>query len=97
MAYQPRVSEVKRPDNDRGGGLGTLVQAEQLMQIALILPCATLIGWGAGWWIDNHFHMHWAAIAGLLFGMVAGMVSVIRMALSAGTSKAASSSKGDKK
>ena len=66
------------------GGLSSLVQAEKLMQIAFMLPCATLIGWGLGWWIDRHFGTHWATIAGLIFGLVAGMVSVIRMALSAG-------------
>jgi ATP synthase protein I len=64
--------------------LHSLVQAEQLMQIALVLPCAALIGWGLGWWIDGRLHTHWIWIGGLIFGLVAGMVSAIRMALTAG-------------
>jgi ATP synthase protein I len=71
-------------ERKQSSGLASLVQAEKLMQIAFILPCAMLVGWGAGWWIDKHFHQEWATIAGLVFGLVAGMVSVIRMALGAG-------------
>jgi ATP synthase protein I len=78
-----------RSSKGSSGGLQSLVQAEKLMQIAFILPCALLIGWGAGWWVDNHFHIHWAGIAGLLLGIAAGMVSAIRMALGAGNSPAA--------
>jgi F0F1-type ATP synthase assembly protein I len=72
-----------RAGSGAGGGLQSLVQAEKLMQIALLLPCAAVIGWGIGWWIDHHFGWHWATIAGLILGLVSGMVSVIRMALTA--------------
>ena len=74
------------PDGQRkqSSGIASLVQAEKLAQIAFILPCAMLLGWGAGWWIDKHFHQEWATITGLVLGLVAGMVSVIRMALGAG-------------
>ncbi|WP_263357583.1 AtpZ/AtpI family protein [Acidicapsa ligni] len=65
-------------------GLQSLVQAEKLIQIAILLPCATLIGWGIGWWIDSRLHTHWVGIAGLVFGMISGMVSVIRLAMAAG-------------
>jgi F0F1-type ATP synthase assembly protein I len=79
------------PQNDRprrgSGALHGLAQAESLMQIALILPCALVIGWGAGWWVDHRFHSHWATIPGLILGLVSGMVSVVRMALAAGNRK----------
>jgi ATP synthase protein I len=87
MAFNPPNpdSEQRRPDSGKdSGGLASLVQAEKLMQIAFLLPCATLIGYGLGWWIDHHFGTHWATIAGLVLGLVAGMVGVIRMALAAG-------------
>jgi ATP synthase protein I len=80
-----------------GGGLQSLVQAERLMQIAILLPCATLIGWGIGWWIDSHFHTHWVGIAGLVLGMISGMVSVIRMALTADTSPSRRTGSGESK
>ena len=85
-------SQNKLPDRaqDRPGRSGltaSLVQAERLLQIAFILPCAMLIGWGAGWWLDHHFHMHWATLVGLIVGITAGMYSAIRMALDAGNPK----------
>jgi F0F1-type ATP synthase assembly protein I len=73
-------SENKRKSSS---GLNSLVQAERLMQIAFVLPCAMLIGWGAGWAVDHYFHMHWAVAVGLVLGIVAGMVSAIRMAMDA--------------
>ncbi len=76
-------SQTARGPRD-SGGVASLVQAEKLMQIAFVLPCAMLIGWAGGWWVDHHFSTHWAMIAGLILGLVAGMVSVIRMALAAG-------------
>jgi F0F1-type ATP synthase assembly protein I len=82
-------TDSQSADDLRGkdrGGLATLVQAERLMQIALVLPCALVIGWGAGWWIDSQLHTHWATIVGVILGMAAGMVSAVRMALDAGKS-----------
>ena len=96
MPFHNPIPEDKNQNGGRSkdkGGLATLVQAEKLMQIAFVLPCALLIGWGAGWWVDNHFHWHWATIAGLILGMAAGMVSVVRMALAAGAPPAKRSGK----
>jgi len=92
MPFNNPIPEDKlppKPGKQSSSGLQSLVQAERLMQIAIVLPCALLIGWGAGWWVDNRFHTHWASIAGLLLGIAAGMVSAVRMALAAGNSPAA--------
>jgi hypothetical protein len=70
----------------RAGGpgiLGAWVQAEKMMQIALVLPCATFIGWLAGAWFDRHFHQSWIALVGLVFGGASGLVYVVRLALDA--------------
>ena len=86
MAFNNPTSDGEKSGRERGGssGLASLVQAEKLMQIALLLPCAGLVGWGLGWLVDRGLHTTWVWMAGLIFGLVAGMVSVIRMALSAG-------------
>ena len=42
------------------------VQAEKLMQIAILLPAAALIGWLAGAWLDNRLHQEWIAIFGVV-------------------------------
>jgi F0F1-type ATP synthase assembly protein I len=65
----------------------SLVQAERLMQIALVLPIAVLIGWFFGALLDRWFHQKWITVVGLILGMIAGMMEAVRMALAAGKSK----------
>jgi len=64
-----------------GGMMGAWIQAEKMIQIAMVLPCAAFIGWLPGFWLDRHFHQTWMAIAGVVFGIIAGLVGVIRMAM----------------
>ncbi len=59
----------------------TYIQVEKIAQIGLVLPCAVLIGWLGGTWLDNHFHQSWMTLTGFLLGSVAGMTSAIRMAM----------------
>jgi F0F1-type ATP synthase assembly protein I len=61
----------------------SLAQAESVMQIAFVMPCALVVGWGMGWCVDHFFHVHWAIAVGLVLGVIAGMVSAIRMAIQA--------------
>jgi ATP synthase protein I len=76
---------LKNSDSRSGmsSGVDAIVQAEKLLQIALMLPCAAVVGWLIGAWADKHFHQTWIAIAGIVFGAVSGLVYVIRMALTA--------------
>lgn len=67
----------------RSGSMKSLAQAEDLMQIAFVLPCGMLLGWAAGYGVDKLLHTHWATITGLILGIVLGMVSVIRTATAA--------------
>ena len=83
----PEKDANSSPQRQDGGGIATLVQAERLMQIALVLPCALLIGWALGWSVDHFLHSHWGVIAGLILGIISGMVSAVRMALDAGKAK----------
>jgi ATP synthase protein I len=84
---QDKAQDRSHDGSGRSSFTSSLAQAERLLQIAFILPCAMLIGWGAGWWLDHHFHMHWATLVGLIVGIAAGMYSAIRMALDAGNPK----------
>ena len=69
-------------DGLAGGGLiSAWVQAEKMIQIALVLPCAAFIGWLPGAWLDRHFHQSWIAMTRILFGIVAGLVGAVRMAV----------------
>ena len=60
-----------------------LAQAESVMQIAFVLPCALVVGWGMGWCVDHFLHIHWAIVVGIVLGLAAGMMSAIRMAAQA--------------
>jgi ATP synthase protein I len=80
----PRPDDDQRPKRD-SGGLATLVQAEKMMQIAILLPSSAFIGWLFGLWLDKLLHQTWIGIAGIAFGGVAGLVYVIRLVLATGT------------
>jgi len=63
-----------------GGALGDLVKAESMIQLALMLPAACLIGWAVGAGLDKHFHTGWMVIVGVMLGAVAGFTQIIRTA-----------------
>jgi hypothetical protein len=60
------------------------VQAEKLMQIAILLPSAAFIGWLLGAWADKAWHQSWIGLAGMVFGGLSGIVYVVRLVLSTG-------------
>ena len=71
------------PDQKRsGGGLQSLVKAEKLIQIALVMPAAVFIGWIAGVALDKWLHQTWIYILGLVLGCIAGLVEAVRQAVS---------------
>jgi len=65
----------------------SIVQAQRLTQIALVLPIAVLIGWFFGSLLDRWLHQTWITVVGLILGMIAGMLEAVRMALGAGNAK----------
>jgi ATP synthase protein I len=82
MAFNRPIPEDK-PRGKAGMALGGLIEAEKLMQIALTLPAAVLIGWLAGAWADSRLHQSWIAILGVVFGGISGLVYVIRTVMAA--------------
>jgi hypothetical protein len=75
------------PEPNKGGkaagAMSALVQAEKMMQIALVLPCAAFVGWLAGVGLDRWLHQSWIELVGIVFGGVSGLVYVIRLAMAA--------------
>lgn len=65
-----------------GGGLGDLVKAESMIQLALALPAGCLVGWLFGSLLDKHFHTGWMTLGGILLGAVAGFVQIYKTASS---------------
>jgi ATP synthase protein I len=68
-------SNSKKPS----GSMQALIKAEKLTQIAFVLPVSALVGWGLGLLLDRFFHQHWMYLAGLILGVIAGFVQILRM------------------
>ena len=82
----PTPEQKKR--GKAAGGMESLVQAEKLLQVALVLPSAMFIGWLAGAWADAKWHQTWITIAGVIFGCISGLYYVVRLAIDAEKSAA---------
>jgi F0F1-type ATP synthase assembly protein I len=50
-------------------------------QIAVTLPAAVVAGWLLGGYLDRRLHTTWLALAGLIVGIIAGFVELIRTVL----------------
>jgi hypothetical protein len=84
-----------RQSGKNASGLGTLVEAEKMMQIAILLPSSAFIGWLAGAWLDGRLHQSWIALAGIIFGGFAGLVYVVRLVVTAGAKSRSEDKSGD--
>lgn len=62
-------------------GLASLVEAEKMIQISVLLPCSAFVGWILGAWLDKLFHQSWMSLVGILFGGISGIVYVVRMVI----------------
>ena len=72
-----REPNNKSGDRDDSGGTNW-TQMANYAQLAFVFPAATVIGWLIGVALDKWLHTTWLYIVGLLFGIVAGFVELIR-------------------
>jgi F0F1-type ATP synthase assembly protein I len=54
------------------------LQLARYSQLAVVLPAATFVGWLIGAALDHWLHTSWLYLAGLLIGIAAGFVELIR-------------------
>ncbi|QNI33899.1 AtpZ/AtpI family protein [Alloacidobacterium dinghuense] len=83
MAFHnpPSKKPDAKPDD---GGMGSLLRAEKLTQIAFILPAAVFIGWVLGVLLDKWLHQHWIYLVGIILGSVAGFIQIFRLVAASG-------------
>jgi hypothetical protein len=83
MAFNnpPPKKTGEKPDD---GGMGTLLRAEKLTQIAFVLPVSVFVGWILGAGLDKWLHQHWIYLGGIIFGSVAGFVQIFRLIAASG-------------
>jgi F0F1-type ATP synthase assembly protein I len=53
-------------------------QIARYSQLAIAMPTATVVGWAIGVGLDHWLHTTWLYIPGLLIGILAGFVELIR-------------------
>ncbi len=54
------------------------VQAARYSQLAVIFPAALVVGWLVGAALDRWLHTTWLYLAGILLGIAAGFIELIR-------------------
>ena len=59
-----------------------IVQLANYSQLAFIFPAATVVGWLIGAALDHWLHTSWLYLAGLIVGIIAGFVELIRLVTS---------------
>jgi ATP synthase protein I len=66
------------PDHQNHENRSFWLQVARYSQLAFVFPAAVVVGWLVGLALDRWFHTNWLYVAGLLLGMVAGFVELIR-------------------
>jgi F0F1-type ATP synthase assembly protein I len=54
------------------------LQLARYSQLALVLPACTVVGLLIGWGLEKWLHRDWLLIVGLLLGIAAGFVELVR-------------------
>jgi F0F1-type ATP synthase assembly protein I len=79
MAMPPDGPTPDRQDSEQKENFW--VQATRYSQLALIFPAAVVVGWLGGTALDRWLHTTWLYLAGLLLGIAAGFIELIRAVL----------------
>lgn len=72
------TDDQKGDRENNTGKKNAIVEMANYAQLAIIFPAATLIGWLAGTGLDRWLHTSWLYIVGLILGIIAGFVELIR-------------------
>jgi F0F1-type ATP synthase assembly protein I len=73
--------ESQRPESPERKK-NVLVQLANYSQLAFIFPAATVVGWLGGVALDHWLHTTWLYLLGLILGIIAGFVELIRLVTS---------------
>jgi ATP synthase protein I len=64
------------PDKKKPSGW---IQMAKYSELAVIFPASTFAGWLVGVALDRWLHTRWLYLVGLILGIIAGFVQLIRM------------------
>jgi F0F1-type ATP synthase assembly protein I len=75
-------SDSRNTDSQNNAKRSLWVQLASYSQLAFIFPAATVAGWLIGVALDHWLHTTWFYLVGLILGIIAGFVELIRAAVS---------------
>jgi F0F1-type ATP synthase assembly protein I len=75
-------SSENEPSESENEKKSAWVQLAKYSQLAFVFPAATFLGWLAGVALDQWLHTTWLYLLGLILGIIAGFVELIRAAAS---------------
>jgi len=81
MPFHRPLPDSSKPQKISSSGIKSLVEAEKLIQIAVLLPASALVGWLAGAWLGRKLNVSWLPLAGILLGGVLGLIYVVRLGM----------------
>jgi ATP synthase protein I len=58
-----------------------LRQADRYLEIGFAFPAGIVVGLMIGYGLDRHFHTHFLYVVGLLLGIAAGFVTLVRLTM----------------
>ena len=74
-----RSNEERDRNDDAASQKRTFwLQFARYSQLAFVLPAALVVGWLIGAALDRWLHTSWLYLAGILLGIAAGFVELIR-------------------
>ena len=76
MPEDEKQDDNKEPKDN--ATLGTVRQAETVLQLVLALPAGCFVGLAIGYFLDRHFHTKWLAITLMLLGGIGGFIQIFR-------------------
>jgi F0F1-type ATP synthase assembly protein I len=72
------LAEKTPSENEPRGRSSFFVQIARYSELAVIFPAATVVGWLLGAALDRWLHTTWLYLVGLILGIIAGFVALIR-------------------
>jgi F0F1-type ATP synthase assembly protein I len=77
-------NDTNKEPEKKHGALGSVRQAETILQLVLALPAGCFVGLGIGYLLDRHFHTNWLAVTLMLLGGIGGFIQIFRYLSSSG-------------
>ena len=74
---------MAKPNQDDPESKSSWLQLARYSQLAFVFPAAIVVGLGIGTLLDRWLHTTWFYLVGLILGIIAGFVELIREAASA--------------